>query len=273
MRVLVTSVQDTASSTIKEVLINNYAFLESDESFEGNVVFSNGETKLITTKRDMIYCDHLENHFEAEVFIFCSKHRAESGKPALLVHSTGNLGREAEFGGNPHQLSIASPVLVSVALRTLYQERNNRGLDEFDVSLEVTHHGPTSMNTPLVFIELGSSEEYWTHLEGAKAVAAAIMQCVETPLTGEAVIGFGGTHYANKFNKLVLEKDYNIGHMAPKYAINGLTSEVLQQMISRSTNPIVKAVIDWKVTNSENKDHLLPLLEAANIEVIRARKA
>ena len=243
LRVLVTSEQDTASLTIKDVLINDYSFSESEESFEDNPVYSNGITKLITTERDMIHCDHLENHFDAEVFIFCSRHRAESGKPALLVHSTGNLGSQADFGGNPHQLSISSPVLVATALRTLFQERNDRGLDEFDVSLEVTHHGPTSMNTPLVFIELGSSEEYWTHIDGAKAVASAIVQCVETPITGEAVIGFGGTHYASKFNKLVLEKDYNIGHMAPKYVINGLTREVLQQMVSKSSTLRVMQVI------------------------------
>ena len=273
LRVLVTSVQDTASLTIKEVLLNDYGFSETDESFEGNTVYSKGTTKLITTERDMIQCDHLETHFDAKVFIFCSRHRAESGKPALLVHSTGNLGSQADFGGHPHQLSVSCPVLVSTALRTLHQERINRGLDEFDVSMEVTHHGPTSMDTPLVFIELGSSEEYWTHVEGAKAVAAAIMKCEATPLTGESVIGFGGTHYASKFNKLVLEKGYNMGHMAPKYAINGLTSDVLQQMVSRSANPVVKAVIDWKGTNSENKEHLFPLLEAANIEVIRAKRA
>jgi D-aminoacyl-tRNA deacylase len=164
-------------------------------------------------------------------------------------------------------------VLVSTALKKLHQERDERGLDEFDVSLEVTHHGPTNLETPLVFIELGSSEEYWTHVEGAKAVSSAIMDCVDTQLAGDAVIGFGGTHYASKFNKLVLEKGYNIGHMAPKYAINGLTVEVLRQMVSNTTNPVVKAVIDWKGTNSENKEHLFPMLEEAKIETIRAKKA
>lgn len=273
MRVLVTSVQDTASLTIKNVLLEEYGFTETDETFEGKVVYSKDSTRLITTERDMIHCDHLEDHFDAEVFIFCSRHRAESGKPALLVHSTGNLGGQAEFGGNPYQLSVSAPALVSIALKKLHQERDARGLDEFDVSLEVTHHGPTSMETPLVFIELGSSEEYWTHVEGARAVSAAIMECVDAPLTGDSVIGFGGTHYASKFNKLVLEKGYNIGHMAPKYAINGLTIEVLQQMVSNSTNPVVKGVIDWKGTNAENKEYLLPLLEKANIDVIRAKKA
>ncbi|MHA1950224.1 MAG: D-aminoacyl-tRNA deacylase [Candidatus Thorarchaeota archaeon] len=273
MRILVTSEQDTASFTIKDILLEDYGFLDIQESFEGNAVYSNGSSKLITTTRDMIYCDHLEDHFDADVFIFCSRHRAESGKPALLVHSTGNLGSQAEYGGEPYQLSVSAPSLVSTALRRMHQERDKLGLEEFDVSLEVTHHGPTSLETPMVFIELGSSEEYWTHEEGARAVSSAIMECVETPISGDAVIGFGGTHYASKFNKLVLEKGYNIGHIAPKYAINGLTSEVLDQMMSKSVNPIVKAVVDWKGTNAENKEHLFPLLEDANIEIIRAKNA
>ncbi len=273
MRVLVTSEQDTASLTIKNILLNEYGFSDSGESFEGNRIYSLDKDLLITTTRDMIHCDHLAEHFNPEVFIFCSRHRAESGKPALLVHSTGNLGSEAQFGGNPHQLSISAPSLVNTALRKLHEERNQLGLSEFDVTLEVTHHGPTSLRKPLVFIELGSSEEYWTHKEGARAVSSAVMECLKEPLAGDAIIGFGGTHYANKFNKLVLEKGFKIGHIAPKYAINDLTPEVVDQMIKNTTSPITKAVIDWKGTNAENKAHLFPLLENAQIEVIRAKNA
>lgn len=274
LRILVTSVQDIASMTIKDILIQNYGFTRTKETFEGNPIFAMGESaKIITTNRDMIHCDHLENYFETEAFIFCSRHRAESRKPALLVHSTGNLGSEALFGGGPHQLSVSAPSLVSKALKKLNEERDHLGLNEFDVSLEVTHHGPTSMKTPLVFIELGSSEEYWTHQEAASAVAAAVMDCTDEPLSGDAVIGFGGTHYASKFNKIVLESDYKMGHMAPKYAINDLTNEVLNQMITRSSNPIVCAIIDWKGMNAENKAHVLPMLDDANIDVIRAKNA
>ena len=272
MRLLVTSEKDVASLTIKDVLINEYGFFKTDTVFEDNAIFSNGkDVQLITSQRDEIHCDHLEHHFDADAFIFCSRHRAESGKPALLVHSTGNLGSSADFGGSPHQLSVAAPSLVSTALRKLYETRNELGLDDFDVSLEVTHHGPTSMMTPLVFIELGSSEEYWTNRDGARAVAAAVMDCTTEPLSGDAVIGFGGTHYASKFNKIVLEKGYKIGHIAPKYAINDLTPDVLNQMITRSTNQILSAIIDWKGMNSDNKSHLLPMLEETEIEVIRAK--
>ena len=274
MRVLVTSEKDIASQTIKMVLIEEYGFLPTGDDFEENpILAANESTVLITTNRDMIFCDHLEDHFEADVFIFCSRHRAESARPALLVHSTGNLGAEALFGGNPQQVSVSAPTLVSVALQRLYKERQERGLEEFDVSLEVTHHGPTSMTTPLVFIELGSNEEYWVHKDGARAVAAAIMACTTEPIGGESVIGFGGTHYASKFNKLVLEKGYKMGHMAPKYVINELTLDVVKQMISRTTGEVSQAIVDWKGMNAENKAHIFPILEEAGLEIVRDKDA
>ena len=186
MRVLVTSVKDIASQTIKEVLIDEYGFTQTKVLFEGSPVYALDDLQLITTQNDMIHCGHLEETFSPEVFIFCSRHRSESQKPALLVHSTGNLGHDASYGGQPQQLSVSAPTLISTALRVLYTERDARDLQDFDVSLEVTHHGPTSMKTPLVFIELGSSEEYWRHVEGDRAVASAIMRCAKTPLEGEA---------------------------------------------------------------------------------------
>jgi D-aminoacyl-tRNA deacylase len=270
----VTSEKDIASLTIKGVLKDEYGFSPNGETFENNQILSlNDSTILITTNRDMIFCDHLEKHFNAEVFIFCSRHRAESARPALLVHSTGNLGSEALFGGNPYELSVSAPSLVFAALKRLSIEHAERNLADFDVSLEVTHHGPTSMNVPLVFVELGSSEEYWVHKEGARAVASAVMDCVKEPLRNEGVIGFGGTHYASKFNKLVLEKGYMIGHIAPKYSIDGLTLGVVRQMVRRTTGTVKKAIVDWKGTNADNKEHLFPLLEELGIALVRDKDA
>jgi D-aminoacyl-tRNA deacylase len=272
MRVLVTSVQDTASQTIHGVLTEKYGFEENGSSFEGNPLYSDGNSLLITTNRDMIQCDHLEQYFDAEVFIFCSRHRAQSGKPALLVHSTGNFGEDAQFGGNPRELSVSASSLIKTALQTLYLEREKGGLDEFDVTLEVTHHGPTSMKTPLLFVELGSDESFWRHERGAMAVAAAAMSCTKVPLTGEASIGFGGTHYASKFNKLVLDKEIDIGHIAPKYVLSDITENVVSQMIERSSSEIKRAIIDWKGTNAENKARIFPILENLDIEIIRASR-
>jgi D-aminoacyl-tRNA deacylase len=269
----VTSQKDMASLTIRNVLVHEHGLVETSESFEGSPVFSLGKSvKMITAERDMIYCDHLEESFKPDAFIFCSRHRSESGQPALLVHSTGNLGNAADFGGNPRQLSVSAPSLVSAAFRKLYDERNARGLTEFDVSLEVTHHGPTTLETPMVFVELGSDEEHWRSEEGARAVAAAALEACSAPLECEAAIGFGGTHYASKFNKLVLERNQHIGHMAPKYALNGIDSDIIRQMITRSAAKITKAIIDWKGTNAENKAHVFPLLEEAGLEIVRAKE-
>lgn len=274
MRVLVTSKKDIASQTIKRIFIEDYGFAPTGESFEGSPILAREKSAiLITTERDMIYCEHLEAAFEAEAFIFCSRHRAESGKPALLVHSTGNFSHEAAFGGNPRELSVSAPSLVSAALKRLFSEREERNLHNFDVTLEVTHHGPTSMNSPLVFVELGSTEEYWVHPEGARAVSAAIFECINEPLECEGVIGFGGTHYASKFNRLVLEKGYKIGHMAPKYVLNDLNPEVIKQMMNRSRAKTRQAIIDWKGMNAENKEYVFPLLEDAGLEIVRDKDA
>ena len=257
---------------MKKLLVAEHGFSENGTEFEGTPVLSKGESiLLITTERDLIHCSHLEQTYQPEAFIFCSRHRSESGRPSLLVHSTGNYGDDADFGGNRRELSVSAPALVSAGLRRLFHERNTRDLDDFDVTLEVTHHGPTNLMTPMVFLELGSDEVHWRDEEGASAVVAAALDVCEVPLDCTAAIGFGGTHYASKFNKLVLEKDLKIGHMAPKYAIDGLTARLVEQMKSRTAGKVSRAIIDWKGTNAENKAHLFPLLEAAGLEIVRAK--
>jgi len=273
LRVLVTSEKDIASLTIRKILIDEFGFKETGNTFDGNPVWAmNRDTKLVTSARDLILTNHLDEHFDAEAYIFCSRHRSKSGKPALLTHSTGNLGSEARYGGDPSSLSISTASLVSKALESLHLARDHYNLAEFDVSMEATHHGPTSMNTPLVFIELGSDETYWKHKGGAKAVANAAIDCSNERFSKTASIGIGGTHYVSKFNKMVLRGEAIFGHMAPKYALENMTENVAKQMIDRSHESIESAIIDWKGTNSSQRDNILPLLEKLDIEVIRARE-
>ncbi|MHA2425160.1 MAG: D-aminoacyl-tRNA deacylase [Candidatus Thorarchaeota archaeon] len=256
MRLLVTSTRDPASQTIKKALIEDFDFTENGDNFDGNPILSRKDgTLLVTSSRDMVETNHLDEHFDSDVYIFCSRHRAESGKPALLTHSTGNLSPEALFGGTPHSLSISIASLVSTALKVLFREREKRGLEMFDVTMEATHHGPTSMNTPLLFVELGSNEEYWLHEDGARAVATAAMECVHSPLQSESFIGFGGTHYVSKFNKLVLEKEILLGHIAPKYSLTDIPASVIEMMVSRSAEKVKGAIIDWKGTNQIQREH------------------
>jgi D-aminoacyl-tRNA deacylase len=272
MRVLITSEHDPASLNMKQILIDEYGFESTQEIFENNVIYedSNGN-KLITTREDMIHCSHLSRTFDPEIFIFCSRHRSQSGTPALLVHSTGNFGEDTSYGGNAFSLSISAPSIVRQALLSLEREKQLRNLHEFDVTLEVTHHGPTELTRPVVFIELGSNEDYWNHKEGGRAVVAAITDCLTTSLECSSVIGFGGTHYASKFNKLVLERGVSIGHIAPKYALDNVNESVVRQMIERSSGHVEKAVIDWKGTNASQKELLFTILDELGLDVIKAR--
>ena len=269
-----TSEKDIASQTIREILVKDHGFSETGDLFEGHPVMAlDKSTLLITSSRDLVECDHLERQFRADVFIFCSRHRAQSNRPALLVHSTGNLREEALFGGRPRELSVSIASLVGAALRRLYREQKERDLSQFEVSMEVTHHGPTSMETPLLFVELGSDEKCWRDKAAAKAVAAAALDCAKEPIAHEAVIGFGGTHYATSFNSMVLDGTYRVGHIAPKYTLDTITADVIRQMATRAKEKTVAALVDWKGTTSEHRKHLIPVLEDLGVEFVRAHSS
>ncbi|MGV9170195.1 MAG: hypothetical protein ACOC38_09685, partial [Promethearchaeia archaeon] len=65
MRLLVTSEKDIASQTIKDVLLSDYGFDKTGETFEDHPVFAlDDQLKLITTERDLIHTNHLEEHFD-----------------------------------------------------------------------------------------------------------------------------------------------------------------------------------------------------------------
>lgn len=271
MRTLVTSTQDPASLTIRDILIEDYDFIETGATFEGSPILSNGEAQLITTTKDLIFTEHLAEHFETDAFIYCSRHRSQSGKPALLVHSTGNWTDATEFGGAPRQLSMSVGSLGAVALRELWNQREERGLEHYDVTLEVTHHGPTGMNVPLVFVELGSDLTHWRDREGASCVAAAVMKCIRAPLQQKVAIGFGGNHYASKFTRLVFDHDAYFGHIAPKHALDTITEDLILQMMHRAAEAVHLAVIDWKGTNSQQKEHLFEIFDRLGLEYVRAK--
>lgn len=72
-------------------------------------LFQNGNVHLKLVETDGIYTDSLEVDSRPEAVIFASRHRSESGEPALTVHWTGNSTSRADFGGRPKSLSFADP--------------------------------------------------------------------------------------------------------------------------------------------------------------------
>ena len=100
---------------------------------------------------------------------------------------------------------------------------------EFDLSLEVTHHGPV-LQSPAMFIEVGSTQATWGHVEAARLLASIIndglfhashsMTWDEDVHAGQVVvITLGGGHYAPRANQLAAKEGVWLGHMLASYAL------------------------------------------------------
>src|SRR5687767_11026915 len=96
----------------------------------------------------------------ADVFIFLSKHRSDSSIPTLTCHFTGNFSADNSYGGNPRQIAISYPSLQKGYLKAITAAAKQK-VPEYEVIIEATHHGPTSLTKPVSFVEMGPSEKQW----------------------------------------------------------------------------------------------------------------
>jgi D-aminoacyl-tRNA deacylase len=206
--------------------------------------------------------------FEAEPLVFASTHKSAAGKPSLTTHPVGNWGK-AELGGKDRHLVPTNSFLLKNFLTGLEKKRDELSLP-YDVSLEVTHHGPF-LSRQTVFIELGSCEEQWKDLKAAEAIAQVIQESTSTEGDFRSAIALGGGHYAPEFTKLVLRTEWALGHICPQYALPLLDQEMLSKALA-TTFPKPEAIIlDWKGLKSE-KSRIQELLEKQDLPVFRVRK-
>jgi D-aminoacyl-tRNA deacylase len=156
-----------------------------------------------------------EAHVDADVIIFLSKHKSESGRPTLTAHPMGNYG-PAQFGGRPHRLTPSPAAYLSQALRCLARARAEHDFPA-EVSFEATHHGPL-LETPSMFLELGSSEREWEDPRGHRVLADAVRLLLSQPVPEHPiVIGLGGGHYGPRFTEAVLGRRVSVAHILPTY--------------------------------------------------------
>jgi len=274
MPIIVTSSASLAGKNLLEQFVELYAFEKSGESFENSPIYDyQGQDKLqlITTRRKIIEADHL-NEFTTDLFIFTSKHESAAKIPALLTHSTGNWTVEAKFGGHPHELGIAPAYAIKEAFLELHNQKAQLNLEQYDVSLEVSHHGPTNLNAPIIFIEVGSTPDQWSDKKAVAAVVHATMRVASTRNRYNTVIGIGGGHYAPEFNHLLLKTEYAISHIAPKYVLDTISESMIKQAIERSFEKVELCVLDWKGMKSHHREALLQILEELNLSFIKVRK-
>lgn len=213
--------------------------------------YSNADVRLLKHERSIIAEDDLDQRWQeatgepvSEV-IFLSKHTAVSNRPALTVHPIGvpHL-REDEIppqGGLPGWAAMPNP-RIGPWLRLMQKIAAEQGLvPEFEITLEATHHGPVT-STPTMFLEIGSTEEYWGRQDAAQAIALVLWKGLGLE-DGNAVgnwqrnsekvlLGIGGGHYAPRHMDIVVKDGVWVGHLLSGYSlpmdtpsqVNGKTS-------------------------------------------------
>lgn len=273
--VIVIPEPDIASNTIWKGLENGSHFKESNQTFDSNMVFqhekSPDDIKVVFSKKDGVESNHLEKKIQADLFIVASRHRAASGTPALLIHPTGNWSK-ITLAGRERELSYTSCQALKFGLLHLQNKKEEYGLENYKVDLEVTHHGPTSMKCPLIFMELGSSEDQWKDEKAAKAVGEAIVETAQQFINtqnfkGECFIGLGGNHYAYRFHKYLMQNENAyISHMAAKHTLGDLDKENISQAFTKTLETPVGALIDKKGARSEQRKNAIELLESLGKE-------
>jgi D-aminoacyl-tRNA deacylase len=263
---LVCSTNDLASRTISRCLIENYGFTKKDYDS-----FSASEYPNITlhiSDNNLLFLEGLDYKYpNTSCFIFLSQHRSQANIPALTCHSTGNFGKNV-FGGKEKELGISCPWIQKQYLIELNNKRDN--VPSYDIIIESTHHGPTSLDKPILFIEIGSTEKEWIDENAANTVCSSLFKVItkENSVCKKVGIAIGGTHYPTKFNKLLLDSEYGLGAVAAKHDLPFLDNFLIEQMIHRNIEKVTYALVDVKGLGKE-KSRVMTLLEKCEIEIVK----
>lgn len=222
----------------------------------------NGKYKIKEIDGSLLTYNPIE---KGKIYIFLSKHKSKERVKALTCHHPANWTSFNEYGGDSFNCSYCVPSIIK-GLSEEIQKRINE-LEGYKFTLEVSHHGPTP-DVPVIFVEIGSCEEDWNNQIAGEIIAESIMK-FEPSTEGEIVMGVGGPHYAPNFTKWLNE--YRIGHIIPKYAVDGLTYDAFVKGIEKSTEKIEKILIDWKGLNKEQREKIIEFCEEYGIEYIKKK--
>lgn len=269
---VVASKADPASMNIAEKLLEMKGFKPSGAYFEGSPIYAHGHIKLVFTTSEPIYAEHVEKALSErpEAIIFASRHASAKGEPTLSTHTPGNLGFKAEHGGRPRELAVSDPLRMRSALLSLSEACEEKALRDFSICLEATHHGPTGLSAPTLFVEIGSTMEKWRDPLAGEAVAEAIWEAARMPARAKKAVGLGGGHYAPKLTAAVLETGLAIGHIVPKYVFQaiGLDRWLIEEPVKRTWGGCEAVVIDKKGLRAKERRFAISVAEELDLEII-----
>jgi len=240
MNLIIASNADSASINLRDRLLEMSSWTKCGK-YDGNDMWEITEncgeyckkgTRLISINNIHINAEKIDEDFEKRNntkinnIIFLSRHKAASGKPSLTVHPIGNWGK-AEYGGEEGKITPTSPKIMTSLLREIKKNQ----LEGFDVCFEATHHGPL-LNTPTIFLEIGSTENEWENELPAQSLIKSLLEVKY--IDGKNVVGVGGGHYTPRFTEAALTHKVNFGHMVANYGVPFVNTKVLRNAMEAS---------------------------------------
>lgn len=274
MILLLASKKDLASCNIYNYLLETYNFRQSATKCIGGSLSEYQEISLLKIDQELVIADLrvVEEELKPDLIIVLSRHRAESGMPALLAHAQGNWTKKALLGGKSQTLSMTSASALKLAINALKEQKRQLGLESYLDGLEVTHHGPIAVK-PMIFVEIGSSQTEWLESMPAKAVGEAAMNIARKwPQAFPSVVGIGGTHYAPRFNELITKTEYAVSHIIPKYYLDSVDLPMmLKQAVSKTLEQVKICAYDYSGTKSLHRKHAREAAEDLELDFVRIR--
>ncbi|GMH01815.1 hypothetical protein Nepgr_003654 [Nepenthes gracilis] len=209
-------------------------------SIQGIRSFANEGVRLLQHDLSIVEEDNLDNRWEettnevVDNIIFLSKHTAVSNRPALTIHPIGvphlQEGDVPPQGGRPGWAAPPDP-RMGPWIRLLRKIAESQNLiPEFEITMEATHHGPVT-SKPTMFVEIGSTQEYWKREDAAHVVALLIWEGLglgQGTAVGnwsrdsdkkKVLLGIGGGHYVPRHMDIILKDDIWVGHLLSGYSL------------------------------------------------------
>ncbi|MEM1593304.1 MAG: D-aminoacyl-tRNA deacylase [Archaeoglobaceae archaeon] len=268
MKLVVCSRSDKASMNIMNHLLSFDSF---EKRMHGDFIFHIGDLfSIVEINERLIYADFIDKRLseflEFEEIIFASRHSSKDCRKILTAHVSGNL-RKNEFGGKPRSLAKPSPITLKNYFLAL-QKRVLR-VPEFEISLEATHHGPSEIEKPSAFYEIGSTEQEWLNKTAGEVVAESIYEAIKSDRRDwKIAVGVGGTHYVPRQTEIILETQFTFGHNFAKYTFEELDEEMILKAIRLSDADYL--IYDEKSVTSKIKELIKSI---SGVEVLKTRDA
>ena len=268
---LVYSINDPAGKGIADYIREYYKLEKSTECLSAGECYEGKDFILVGFMDEPIYFDYLDDRLPSRVteYIVLSRHSSAKKVKSYTVHHTGNFGDDAPYGGKPRSLAVANPIVSHKLLLNLKKLSIEYGVNnEYEVSYEATHHGPTENKKPLCFIEIGSTLDEWRIPRNHEIVGLAVIKFLENPVHEcRVVTGIGGRHYPWKHTKYAIENNYCYGHIMAKYALPYLSELTLNMMINNSVPRPEAIVVEKKGTRREHRELIEKYAEKEGIIV------